>query len=137
MYSKVPIIGKVWVFWEGHKIWKKSSLLFWQEHRVLCAQHRTCQKLDEDFFKKMWTSRIIQTLTNLIIFKTPKLQNHYSTLSSLHWGLDETLRLDEAISVSGLIELVITIEAKINGGRITLIGPPYYILHLLWYAQTI
>ena len=30
---------------------------------------------------------------------------------------DETLRLDEAISVSGLIELVITIEAKINGGE--------------------
>ena len=26
---------KVWVFWEGHKIWKKSSAYFWQERRVL------------------------------------------------------------------------------------------------------
>ena len=37
--------------------------------------------------------------------------------------LDETLRLDEVISVSGLIELVITIQVKINGWvEITLIG---------------
>ena len=41
---------KVWVFWESHKIWKKSSSYFWQERRVLCAQQRTCQKVDEDFF---------------------------------------------------------------------------------------
>ena len=44
---------------------KKSSSYFWQECRVLCAQQRTCQKVDEDFFFKMWTSRIIQTLTTL------------------------------------------------------------------------
>ena len=31
--------------------------------RVLCAQQRTCQKIDEDFSKQMWSSRIIQTLT--------------------------------------------------------------------------
>ena len=36
---------KVWVFWEGHKIWRKSSSYFWQERRVLCAQKRTCQKV--------------------------------------------------------------------------------------------
>ena len=40
---------------------KKSSSYFWQEHHVLCAQQRTCQKVDEDFSKQMWTSRIIQT----------------------------------------------------------------------------
>ena len=54
---------KVWVFWEGHKIWKKSSSCFWQERCVLCAQQRTCQKVDEDFQKQMLISRIIQTLT--------------------------------------------------------------------------
>ena len=53
---------KVWVFWEGYKIWKKSLSYFWQERRVLCAQQRTCQKVDEDFSKQMWSSRIIQTL---------------------------------------------------------------------------
>ena len=45
---------KVWVFWEGHKIW--------QERRVLCAQQRTCQKVDKDFSKQMWLSHIIQIL---------------------------------------------------------------------------
>ena len=44
---------------------KKSSSYFWQERRVLCAQQRTCQKVDEDFSKQMWSSRIIQTLTDL------------------------------------------------------------------------
>ena len=60
------IAGKVWVFWEGHRIWKKSSLYFWQEHRVLWGQQRTCQKVNEDFSKQMWSSRIIQTLKNKI-----------------------------------------------------------------------
>ena len=41
---------------------KKSSTYFWQEHRVLCVQQRTCQKVDEDFSKQMWSSRSIQTL---------------------------------------------------------------------------
>ena len=36
----------------------------WQECRILCAQQCTCQKVDEDFSKQMWTSRIIQTLWN-------------------------------------------------------------------------
>ena len=31
--------------------------------RVLCAQQRTCQKVDEDFLKQMWSSRIIQILS--------------------------------------------------------------------------
>ena len=31
--------------------------------RVLCPQQLTFQKVDEDFSKQMWTSRIIQTLT--------------------------------------------------------------------------
>jgi hypothetical protein len=44
--------AKVWVFWEGHKIWKKSLLYFWQERRVLCAQQRTCQKSMKNFQKK-------------------------------------------------------------------------------------
>ena len=30
------------------------------------AQQRTCQKVDEDFLKQMWTSRIIQTLNWLM-----------------------------------------------------------------------
>ena len=29
--------GKVWILWEGHKMWKKSSSYFWQERRVLCV----------------------------------------------------------------------------------------------------
>ena len=38
-----PVVSyfKVWVFWEGHKIWKKSLSYFWQERRVLCAQQLT------------------------------------------------------------------------------------------------
>ena len=46
------------------KFEKKSSSYFWQERRVLCAQQRTCQKVEEDFSKQMWSSRIIQTLKN-------------------------------------------------------------------------
>ena len=47
-----------------------------------------------------------------------KLHIHnYITALHRESSSDETLRLDEAISVSGLIELVITIEAKINGGE--------------------
>ena len=34
------------------KFEKKSSSYFWQERRVLFAQQRTCQKVDEDFFLK-------------------------------------------------------------------------------------
>ena len=30
---------------------------------VLATAVRTCQKVDEDFSKQMWTSRIIQTLS--------------------------------------------------------------------------
>ena len=41
---------------------KKSSLYFWQERRVLCTQQRTCQKVDKDFSKQMWSSHSIQTL---------------------------------------------------------------------------
>ena len=37
---------------------KKSLSYVWQEHRNLCAQQRTCQKVDEDFSKQMWSSRI-------------------------------------------------------------------------------
>ena len=37
--------SKVWIFWEGHKIWKNL-----------------CQKVDKDFSKQMWSSPIIQTL---------------------------------------------------------------------------
>ena len=48
---------------------KKSSSYFWQERRVLCAQQCTCQKVDEDFSKQMWSSCIIQTLIVVIICK--------------------------------------------------------------------
>ena len=48
---------------------KKSSKYFRQEHRVLCAQKRTCQKVDEDFLKQMWSNLIIQTLkTKKVLF---------------------------------------------------------------------
>ena len=41
----------------------------------MCAQKRTCQKVNEDFSKQMWTSRIIQTLiVQLQAFKD--LYNH-------------------------------------------------------------
>ena len=33
---------------------------------VLCAQQRTCQKIDDDFSKQMWSSRIIQNLPGKI-----------------------------------------------------------------------
>ena len=48
---------------------KKSLSYFRQERRVLYAQQRTCQKVDEDFSKQMWSSPIIQTLCGKI-FKT-------------------------------------------------------------------
>jgi hypothetical protein len=59
--------SKVWVFWESQKIWRKSSSYFWQERRVLCAQQRTgtCQKVDEDFSKQMWSSRMYYTNFNI------------------------------------------------------------------------
>ena len=38
---------------------KKKLSYFWQERRVLCAKQCTCQKVDEDFSKQMWTSCII------------------------------------------------------------------------------
>ena len=60
MESALKFSCKVWVFWEGHTIWNKSSSYFWQEGCVLCAQQRTCHKVDEDFLKQMWSSRIIQ-----------------------------------------------------------------------------
>ena len=42
----------------------------------MCAQQRTCQKVDEDFSKQMWSSRIIQTLplqfpNVILIFRSP------------------------------------------------------------------
>ena len=33
---------------------------------VICARNCTCQKVDEDFSKQMWSSRIIQTLTSYV-----------------------------------------------------------------------
>ena len=71
---------KVWVFCEGHKIWKKSSLYFWHVCRVLCAQQRTCLKVDEDFSKQMWSSSIIQTL----LLSPPDFQNFRR--SCLSWN---------------------------------------------------
>ena len=68
--------SKVWVFSEGHKIWKKSSSYFWQERRVLCAQQRTCQKVEEDFSKQMWSSRIIQTLICAVSFILNKQEDN-------------------------------------------------------------
>ena len=42
---------KVWVFWEGHKIWKNLRRTF-DKSVVFCARNSlsTCQKVDEDFF---------------------------------------------------------------------------------------
>ena len=37
-------------------------IILLQERHVLCAQQRTCQKVDEDVSKQMWSSRIMQTL---------------------------------------------------------------------------
>ena len=41
---------------------KKSSLYFWQERRVLCTQQRTCQIVDEDFSKQMWSQVVLYKL---------------------------------------------------------------------------
>ena len=46
---------------------------------VLCAQQRTCQKVDEDFLKKMWTSRIIQTL----IYKPQAIESKFKSPSEI------------------------------------------------------
>ena len=51
---------EVWVFW-GHKIWKKIFVVL-LTRSLFSARNSTCQKVDEDFSKKIWTSRIIQTL---------------------------------------------------------------------------
>ena len=45
---------------------EKTLSYFWQEHRVLCVQQLTCQKVDDDFSKQMWSSRIIQNLPGKI-----------------------------------------------------------------------
>ena len=42
---------------------------------VLCAQQRTCQKVDEDFSKKMWTSHIMQTLMKIVLLVKTSTQN--------------------------------------------------------------
>ena len=56
VYSKVsikrPVLLKFGFSEKATKFEKKSSSYFWQERRVLCAQQRTCQKVDEDFFFK-------------------------------------------------------------------------------------
>ena len=77
---------KAWVFWEGHKIWKKDSLYFWQEHCALCAQQRTCQKVYKYFSKQMWTSCIIQTLSQssyfIILFLDKKSSKSFVKIAS-------------------------------------------------------
>ena len=56
-------IGKVWVFWEGHKIWKQSLSYFWQERRVLYLKQRTCQKVDKVLLllHPFWRKNIVKT----------------------------------------------------------------------------
>ena len=49
--------GKVQIFWEGHNIFRKSSLYFW------LALHRT--KIRWRFRKILWPSQNILTLTKL------------------------------------------------------------------------
>ena len=43
--------GEVWVFWEGHKIWRKSWSYFWQEHQVLCARNSVFVKESTKIFQ--------------------------------------------------------------------------------------
>ena len=82
---------KVCVFWEGHKIWKKSSSYFLQERRILCAQQHTCQKVNEDFSKQMWSSRILQTLLSSS-FNPTNWKISYVTCLMSHIGIGITQR---------------------------------------------
>ena len=79
-------LGGFWVF----KVWpqnlKKSLSYFWQEHGVLCVHQRTCQKVDEDFFKKMWTSHIIQTLISKHLFLKWFMGNWDRSTCDTHYG---------------------------------------------------
>ena len=66
---------------------KKYLSYFWQEHRVLCAQQHTCQKVDKDFSKQRWSSCIIQTLHSK---DSSEYNGHwiklgFSMLSSVQW----------------------------------------------------
>ena len=54
---------KGWVFWEGHKIWKTLCRTF-DKSVMFCVRNSELVKKSKRFFKKMWTSRIIQTLTD-------------------------------------------------------------------------
>ena len=52
---------KVWVFWEGHTIWKNLRRTF-DKSVVFCVRNSVLVKKSTKIFLKMWTSRIIQTL---------------------------------------------------------------------------
>ena len=58
---------KVWVFWEGHKIWKNLRRTF-DKSVLICV----CNSVDEDFSKQMWPSRIIQTLQPFALYIAEK-----------------------------------------------------------------
>ena len=80
-------------------------VLLTRARRVLCAQQRTCQKIDEYFSKKMWTSRIIQTLkqSNLLMWYvkvfhkiniTLQCQNIKRVLQISNWIIENVLDLE-------------------------------------------
>ena len=57
-------LSKVWVFWEGHKIWRNLRRSF-DKSDVFCARNSVFVKKSTKFFSlNMWTSRIIQTSTS-------------------------------------------------------------------------
>ena len=55
------IEGKVWVSEKATKF-EKNLFRTFDKSVVFCAHSSVCQKVDEDFSKQMWSSRIIQTL---------------------------------------------------------------------------
>ena len=60
--SDFPPLLKVWVFWEGQKIWKNLCRIF-DKNVVFCACNSVLVKKSTTmFFFKIWTSRVIQTL---------------------------------------------------------------------------
>ena len=49
----------------SEKVKKFEKIFVILDRRVLWAQQRTCQKVNEDFSKQMWLSCILQTLMSV------------------------------------------------------------------------
>ena len=76
------ILIKVWVFWEGHRIWKKSSSHFWLERCVLCRNSVLVKKYTKIFQNKYGQF----VLYKLYGYNNTRREHQWWNFSSLKWS---------------------------------------------------